>query len=175
MLPHLDSAYGLARWMLRHPHEAEDAVQDAYVRALEHFDTYQGRGEKAWLLTIVRNVCLMRLRRSRQSANVVMIEDVLGQVEQAVAESSSAKAAADPETTSIARAERNEVHRALGRLPTSFREILVLREFEELTYKEIADVVGVPIGTVMSRLARARSLMRSLLIEADRGEHKNEV
>jgi RNA polymerase sigma-70 factor (ECF subfamily) len=173
MLPHLDSAYGLARWMLRHPHEAEDAVQDAYVRALEHFDTYQGRGAKAWLLTIVRNICLMRLRRSRQSANVVMIEDVLGQVEQAVAESS--KSAADPETTSIARAEQNEVHRALGRLPTSFREILVLREFEELTYKEIADVVGVPIGTVMSRLARARSLMRSLLIEADCGEHKNEV
>ena len=81
MLPHLNAAYGLARWMMRHPEEAEDAVQDGYLRALEHFDGYQGDGEKSWLLTIVRNVCLTRLKRSRQSAKVVFIDDVLGQVE----------------------------------------------------------------------------------------------
>jgi len=174
MLPHLNAAYGLARWMMRHPEEAEDAVQDGFLRALEHFDGYQGDGEKAWLLTIVRNVCLTRLKRSRQSAKVVMFEDVLGQVE-AMAQNSSDHTLSDPETAAIAKAERNEVHHALKRLPTSFREILVLREFEELSYQEIARVIGIPIGTVMSRLARARSTLKSLLVEAECGERHNEV
>jgi RNA polymerase sigma factor (sigma-70 family) len=89
MLPHLNAAYPLARWMMRHPDEAEDAVQDAYLRALEHFDGYQGDGEKSWLLMIVRNVCLTRLKRSRQSAKVVFIDDVVGQAEQAMAQNSS--------------------------------------------------------------------------------------
>jgi RNA polymerase sigma factor (sigma-70 family) len=175
MLPHLNAAYGLARWMMRHPDEAEDAVQDAYLRALEHFDGYQGDGDKAWLLTIVRNVCLTRLKRSQQSAKVVMIDDVLGQVEQAMAQNSSDRTLSDPETAAIAKAERSEVHRALHRLPTSFREILVLREFEELSYQEIAGIIGVPIGTVMSRLARARSTLKSLLVDAECGERHNEV
>jgi RNA polymerase sigma factor (sigma-70 family) len=175
MLPHLNAAYGLARWMMRHPEEAEDAVQDGYLRAWEHFDGYQGDGEKAWLLTIVRNVCLTRLKRSRQSANVVMIDDVLGQVEQAMAQNSFDRTLSDPETAAIAEAERGEVHRALHRLPTSFREILVLREFEELSYQEIAGIIGIPIGTVMSRLARARSMLKSLLVDAECGERHNEV
>jgi RNA polymerase sigma factor (sigma-70 family) len=174
MLPHLNAAYGLARWMMRHPEEAEDAVQDGYLRALEHFDGYRGDGEKAWLLTIVRNVCLTRLKRSRQSAKVVFIDDVLGQVE-AMAQNSSDRTLSDPETAAIAKAERSEVQRALQRLPTNFREVLVLREFEELSYQEIAHVVGVPIGTVMSRLARARSTLKSLLVEAECGERHNEV
>jgi len=175
MLPHLNAAYGLARWMMGRPEEAEDAVQDAYLRALEHFDGYQGDGEKAWLLTIVRNVCLTRLKRSRQSAKVVMIEDALGQAEQAMAQNSSDRSLSDPETAAIAKAERSEVHRALHRLPTNFREILVLREFEELSYQEIADVIGVPIGTVMSRLARARSTLKSVLVDAECGERQNEM
>jgi RNA polymerase sigma factor (sigma-70 family) len=173
MLPHLNAAYGLARWLMRHPHEAEDAVQDAYVRALEHFDRYQGRGEKAWLLMIVRNVCLTRLKRSRQSANVVMMEDVLGEVEHV--SSQIGHSLSEPEMAVIAKAERDEVHHALHRLPTSFREVIVLRELEELSYQEIAGIIGIPIGTVMSRLARARSALKSLLLEAERGERRNEV
>ena len=175
MLPHLNAAYGLARWMMRNPDEADDAVRDGYLRAWEHFDGYQGDGEKAWLLTIVRNVCLTRLKRSRQSAKAVFIDDVLGQAEQAMAQNSSDRSLSDPETAAIAKAERNEVHHALKRLPTSFREILVLREFEELSYQEIARVIGIPIGTVMSRLARARSTLKSLLVEAECGERHNEV
>jgi RNA polymerase sigma factor (sigma-70 family) len=174
MLPHLNAAYRVARWMVRHPQEAEDAVQDAYLRALEHFDGYRGGGEKAWLLTIVRNICLTRLKRRRQSEKVVMIEDVLGQVE-AMAQNSSDRTLSDPETAAIAKAERSEVHRALHRLPTSFREVLVLREFEELSYQEIAGIIGIPIGTVMSRLARARSTLKSMLVDAECGERHNEV
>lgn len=175
MLPHLNAAYGLARWIMHHREEAEDAVQEAYLRALEHFPRYQGRGEKAWLLTIVRNVCLTRLKRSRQSAKVVRIEDVLAQIERPGAASAGDAGANEPEAAAIAKADRAEVHRALSRLPASFREVLVLREFEELSYQEIADVAGIPIGTVMSRLARARAMLRSLLIDAAGGERKNEV
>ena len=112
MLPHLNAAYGLARWMMRHPEEAEDAVQDAYLRALEHFDRYQGRGEKAWLLTIVRNVCLTHLKRSRQSAKVVMMEDVLGEVERVNSQNSLGHSLSEPEMAVIAKAERDEVHHA---------------------------------------------------------------
>jgi RNA polymerase sigma-70 factor (ECF subfamily) len=166
MLPHLDAAYGLARWMMRHSEEAEDAVQDAYLRALEYFDRYQGRGEKAWLLAIVRNVCLTRLKRSRQSAKVVMIEDVLDQVDQVSAQTSLGPSLSGPEMAVAAKAESGELHAALRRLPTVFREVLVLRELEELSYQEIAGIIGIPIGTVMSRLARARSALKSLLIGA---------
>jgi RNA polymerase sigma factor (sigma-70 family) len=175
MLPHLNAAYGLARWLMRHGEEAEDAVQEAYQRALEHFSSYQGRGEKAWLLTIVRNVCLTRLKRSGQSAKVVRIEDVLAQVERPGTGSAFDAGSNEPEAAAIASAERGEVHRALSRLPAGFREVLVLREFEELSYQEIAEVAGIPIGTVMSRLARARAMLRTLLVDATGGERKNEV
>jgi RNA polymerase sigma-70 factor (ECF subfamily) len=104
-----------------------------------------------------------------------MIGDVLGKVEQAMAQNSFDRTLSDPETAAIAKAERREVHRALQRLPTSFREVLVLREFEELSYQEIARVIGIPIGTVMSRLARARSTLKSLLVDAECGERHNEV
>jgi RNA polymerase sigma-70 factor, ECF subfamily len=175
MLPHLNAAYSLARWMMRHPEEAEDAVQDAYLRALEHFDRYQGRGEKAWLMTIVRNVCLTRLKRSRQSAKVVMMEDVLGEVEQVNSQNSLGHRLSEPEIAVIAKAERDEVHHALRRLPTSFREVLVLRELQELSYQEIAGIIGIPIGTVMSRLARARSALKSSFSRLEAENTHNEV
>ena len=103
-----------------------------------------------------------------------MIEDVLGQVE-ATPQNSYDRTLSDPETAAIAKAERSEVHSALHRLPTSFREVLVLREFEELSYQEIAGIIGIPIGTVMSRLARARSTLKSMLVDAECGERHHEV
>lgn len=172
VLTHLKSAYGLARVFLRKPEEAEDAVQEACLKALEHFDGYEGRGGggKPWLLAIVRNVCLSRLRRPDASGKVVHLDEVLAEVERAEARQASEQGAPTAEEVIDSKRDQLRVQRALARLPAPFREVVVLREIEDLSYQEIATVTGLPIGTVMSRLARGRSRLRSILVADTGGE-----
>ena len=167
-LEHLAAAYTLARWLMRNPHDAEDAVQDACLRAFQAFDSYAGGSAKAWLLTIVRNVCLTRLKRS-SSPKVVRLDDVMTQVDTLAASPNSIAAESRPDTQLIAKLDRNRVSQAIARLPEGFREVVVLREIEELSYQDIAAIVGVPIGTVMSRLARGRERLRALLSDEKEG------
>lgn len=157
VLPHLDDAYTLARYLLRDPHEAQDAVQDAALRALRYFETYRDGDARAWLLAIVRNCCLTRHRRaSAERENISFVEDV-----DIVAGGEGAGRATD--ARAIEQSERAALQRALDGLPPEFREVIVLREIQELSYREISDVVGVPIGTVMSRLSRGRRRLASAL------------
>jgi RNA polymerase sigma-70 factor (ECF subfamily) len=154
VLPHLDDAYTLARYLLRDQHEAQDAVQDAVLRALRYFETYRDGDARAWLLAIVRNCCLTRHRKAQvERANIAFVEDI--DVHENAGRATDARA--------VEQSERAALQRALDGLPAEFREVIVLREVQELSYREISDVVGVPIGTVMSRLARARRRLASAL------------
>ena len=149
VLPHLDDAYTLARYLLRDEHDAQDVVQDAVLRALRYFDGYRDGDARAWLLAIVRNCCLTwQTPASRRS---------LRRFRSPMTLRSTSLIRARRTTLAIERSERAMLERAIAALPTEFREVIVLREVEELSYKEISDVVGVPMGTVMSRLARARN------------------
>jgi len=153
VLPHLDDAYTLARYLLRDPHEAQDAVQDAALRALRYFETYRDGDARAWLLAIVRNCCLTRHNRARaERANISFVDDV------DVAHEGRAT-----DARAVEQSERAALQRALDGLPPEFREVIVLREVQGLSYREISDVVDVPIGTVMSRLARGRRRLASAL------------
>jgi len=154
MLPHLDAAYNLARWLTRREADAEDLTHEAYVRALQFFAGYRGGDSRAWLLTIVRNTCYSWLQRARPHETVAEHEDAAEAVEDD---------GADPERLLMHKATAVALQRALDQLPLELREVLILREQEGLAYKDIADVVGAPIGTVMSRLSRARGRVRSLL------------
>ncbi len=155
VLPHLDDAYTLARYLLRDQHDAQDAVQDAVLRALRYFETYREGDARAWLLAIVRNCCLTRHRKAQvERANIAFVEDV-DVVHEAAGRATDARA--------VEQSERAALQRALDGLPAEFREVIVLREVQGLSYREISDVVGVPIGTVMSRLARARRRLASAL------------
>ena len=151
VLPHLAAAYNLARWLTRNAQDAEDVAQEAYLRAFRFFDGYQGGNIRSWLLTIVRNTCYTWLQQNRAQQPTTAFDEEL---HTDMTESQS------PETLLLRNADRQLLHEALEELPPVFREVLVLSELEELTYKEIADVLGVPIGTVMSRLARARHRLR---------------
>jgi RNA polymerase sigma-70 factor, ECF subfamily len=153
MLPHLDAAHNLARYLLRDASAAEDAVQDAYLRALRHFGGWRGGDARAWLLTIVRNVCRSAWGEGRGEAGVEFDETI----------HSGDIATRDPATDLDRRVLRETLGQALERLPREFREVIVLRELEGLSYKEIADVTGVPVGTVMSRLSRGRERLRQAL------------
>ena len=148
-MPHLDAAYNLARWLTRNPAEADDIVQDAMLRAFRAFDGFRGEAAKPWLLAIVRNCHLNALGRTkRQAAAPLPEQDVI------------ADAAPTPEGRMMAADDGRRLNAALAALPEEFREVVVLRELEEMSYREIADVTGAPIGTVMSRLARGRALLR---------------
>jgi len=149
LLPHLDAAFNLARWLARDDTEAEEIVQEAFVRALRFFGGFRGGDGRAWLLTIVRNTCYSRGRRDRIDASATPFDEEVHGVD----------VDAGPEAALLVAADSKKVAQALEGLPVEFREILVLRELEGLSYKEIADVTGVPVGTVMSRLARARKRM----------------
>jgi RNA polymerase sigma-70 factor (ECF subfamily) len=175
MLPHLDAAYNLARWLMRNDEDAEDAVQDAFLRAYQAFASYQVSSEKAWLMTIVRNVCLTRLKRRVQPGKVVMLDEAMGEVEGTSADIVPASLNSRPDAELLAKIERARVQAALKKLPQNLREIVILREFEDLSYQEIAEVVGIPVGTVMSRLSRAREQLKVLLVENENGERRNEM
>lgn len=158
-LPHLDAAYNLARWLTRNDADAADVVQEAMLRALTYFDGYRGESAKAWLLTIVRNTCFRWLERNRPAALLPLTPEVETEVEVATARPEN-DAPPDPETLLNRRRDAAMLNELIAELPPRFREILVLREMEELSYRDIGDVLDVPIGTVMSRLARARTLLK---------------
>ena len=154
VLPHLDAAYNLARWLTRNDHDADDVVQDAFVRALRFFDGFRGADARPWLLAIVRHASYDFLRRNRPHEMTDEFDETIH---------SAAAASPSPEAELIRRADQAMVRRALEGLPLPWREVIVLRELEGLSYKEIAEVSGIKIGTVMSRLARARARLQQLL------------
>jgi RNA polymerase sigma factor (sigma-70 family) len=170
LLPYMTAAYNLARWLLGREDDAEDAVQEAYLRAFRAFDQLAGDNPRAWLLTIVRNSCYSALRNQRNHDVIPFDETVHSQEPgRGIAQAASGWAAG-PERIASARSERDLLHAALQELPRAFREVIVLRELEGLSYKEIAQVTGVPIGTVMSRLARARRQLRDVLTSSERSQ-----
>jgi RNA polymerase sigma-70 factor (ECF subfamily) len=152
-LPHLDAAYNLARWLSRSPADADDIVQDAMLRAFRAFDGFAGGDIKAWLLTIVRNCWRSAGAAGKRRAHTVLDENLVA-------------AEPDPEATAVQAGTRRKLDAAIAQLPEEFREVLILREMEDMSYREIAEVTGVPIGTVMSRLARARAALRELVKDA---------
>jgi len=157
-LPYLDDVFALARYLLRNPADAEDAVQECYLRALRHFDSYRGPAMKPWLLAILRNVCNAEFaRRGKQEAPADDAEDEPPSDQSPLWQ----EAPASPEAALLRHQDGATIRRLIAALPQPFREAIVLREVNELSYQEIAEVAGVPVGTVMSRLARARSMLRS--------------
>jgi RNA polymerase sigma-70 factor (ECF subfamily) len=149
ILPHLDAGYRLARWLTRNDQDAEDAVQEASLRALKYFRTFDGRDARSWFLRIVRNICNSAYARNR-AAHEPFDEE----------RHATSQSAGDPEALAARTDEAAFITRILNRLPERFRTVLVLREIEELSYRELADVIGTPVGTVMSRLSRARRAFR---------------
>ncbi|MFZ0736168.1 MAG: sigma-70 family RNA polymerase sigma factor [Candidatus Acidiferrales bacterium] len=162
VLPHLDAAYNLARWLVRNTHDAEDIVQEAYLRAFKFFGGYQGGDARAWVLKIVRNTSYSFFEKNRPAD---LAEEFDETIHSAGTEQPGAEAAL------LQLADSRMLRDALDELPVSFREVLVLRELEGMSYKEIAEVTGAPIGTVMSGLARARGQLRERLLRM-RGEEE---
>ena len=163
VLPHLDAAYNLARWLVRNDDDAADVVQDASVKALRFFGGFRGGDGRAWLLTIVRNACYTRLRGTRPHELDVAFDE---EIHDAGGDRSN------PETEALRNASGRSIQLALEALPLGLREAIVLRELEGLSYAEIAAVADVPIGTVMSRLSRARRRLQRALAETS-GEGGN--
>jgi RNA polymerase sigma-70 factor (ECF subfamily) len=163
-LPHLDAATNLARWLARPPLDADDIVQEAMLRAWRAFDTLRGSDVKPWLLTIVRNCFLTAAGKAKSGCETALPDD------DAIADAALI-AADDPERAAMAGDAGRAVDAMLAALPEPFREVLVLREMEDMSYAQIAQVTGVPVGTVMSRLARGRALLRDQWLRTERSRH----
>ncbi len=161
VVPHLDAAYNLARWLMRDEERASDMVQEACLRAFRHIDGFRGGSAKSWLLTIVRNVCYTELHERRREQSMTEFDERLHSLDHAAG--GNVRVIDGPERTHARRVEQEQLRRSLEALPAEQREILVLRELEGLSYKEISDVVAIPLGTVMSRLGRARSALEARL------------
>jgi len=151
VLPHLDAGRRLARWLMRNEHDAEDAVQEASLRAFRYFRTFVGGDGRAWFLRIVRNICLARRAQRIAALTDPFDDDAPHPVDHP---------AVDPEALLLRIDDATLIARAMRRLPDRFHQVLVLRELEGLSYRELADATGIPIGTVMSRLSRAREALR---------------
>ena len=157
-LPHLDDVYTLARYLMRDQADAEDAVQECYLRALRHFDSYRGPAMKPWLLAILRNVCRAEFaRRAGSRWRPECADDQPASDETPMWQEPQAS----PEAELLRRHDAETIRRLIAALPPPFREVIVLRDINDLSYREIAGVAGVPVGTVMSRLARARAMLRA--------------
>jgi RNA polymerase sigma factor (sigma-70 family) len=156
VMPHRKAAYNLARWLTRNDHDAEDVAQEAFMRAFRFFESFHGGDSKAWLLAIVRNACHTWLHQNRR----LSLDENIAEVE-AVEPS--------PEAVVIENVDRDALRRAIEELPPEFREAIVLRELEGLSYKEISAVTDVPVGTVMSRLARGRGRLAKALGKREAG------
>jgi RNA polymerase sigma-70 factor (ECF subfamily) len=157
-LPHLDEIYTLARYLLRNTADADDAVQECYLRALKHFDTFRGGAIRPWLFAIVRNVCRSNYAR-RGFSDEEPSEDALPLW---------AESQETPEAQVLRQRDEESIRKMVSELPGQFREAIVLREVNDLSYQEIAEVVGTPVGTVMSRLARARAMLRAAWLAAEK-------
>jgi RNA polymerase sigma factor (sigma-70 family) len=154
VMPHVDAAYNLARWLTGDKHDAEDVVQESYLRALKYFQGFHGSDGRTWLLKIVRHTGYTWLHKHRRMAATTSFDEELH---------GEASESENPEKVYLQRADRQMLHQGLESLVVEFREVLVLRELEGLSYHEIATVTGIPLGTVMSRLARARSKLQQAL------------
>ena len=152
VVPHLAAAYNLARWLTGHDHDAEDVVQESYLRALRSFDGFHGTDGRPWILAIVRNACYTWLQQNRRKP--LALEDAMLEVPDT---------RPDPEALHLADIDQKSLRRAIQDLPEEFREAIILRELEGMSYKEIGAITGAPIGTVMSRLARARNRLEKAL------------
>jgi RNA polymerase sigma factor (sigma-70 family) len=157
MLPLMPEAYNLARWIMKNEPDARDVVQDAYLKALRYFESFHGDSGRAWLLRIVRNVCYDALRARDSQRNIVSLD------EETAAEVPDSRPG--PSVLAIQNSTKLRIREALEALPLEFKTVIILREFDGLSYKEISDIVGVPVGTVMSRLSRARRQLAALLQE----------
>jgi RNA polymerase sigma factor (sigma-70 family) len=164
VMPHLDAAYNLARWLLRDEHSASDAVQDACLRALRFFDHLKGEDARPWLLAIVRNCCYSMLGKRQRSGESMEFDEERDSefADSAISDNHN------PETTLSRKMDSARLDEAIARLPSVYREVIVLREMEELAYEEVAQIANIPLGTVMSRLSRARALLRARLAGVDR-------
>ena len=161
-MPHLDAAYNLARWLTQDDHDAEDVVQEALVRAMRYIDGFRGDSARAWLLQIVRNTCFSWLKENR-AKNQTTLDDF-----DEAAEAIAAPSSQEPPAIAMRKADKAQIDAAIAALPVAYREVLVLRELEELAYADIARIAEIPVGTVMSRLSRARALVRASLTAVTR-------
>ena len=161
-MPHLDAAYNLARWLTRNEHDAEDVVQDAFLRAFKFFESFRGSNSRSWLLSIVRNACFDWLHKNRRSELTTAFDEEMHGLD-----------LPHQDSAPLAGADQEVVRKCIEDLAPEFREVTILREMEDMSYKEIAEVIGVPIGTVMSRLARARKQLKITLTERLRGAQKS--
>jgi len=158
VLPHLNSAFNIARWLTRNDQDAQDVTQEAYLRAYKFFPGFHGENPRAWLLAIVRNTFYTWYQQNREQTSDTLFDEAIHSLED-----SNSHRDDGPEVMLIRRESQKQVHTALRNLPLEFREVMVLRELEELSYKEIATIVGIPMGTVMSRLGRGRRQLAALL------------
>jgi RNA polymerase sigma factor (sigma-70 family) len=167
-MPHLDAAFNLARWLTGNPTDAEDVVQDAYLRAFRYFDAFRAGNFRVWLLTIVRNSFINWLKDNRSGR--LMFQPMPADVD---GTDTNPEAWTDPqpnpEAMLLERLDHETINALVAQLPAEYREVLILREIEELSYKEIAEVTGVPAGTVMSRLSRARLALRKSWVTHEKG------
>lgn len=157
-LPHLDAAYNLARWLTRDPTDADDVVQEAYMRAFRFFESYRGGDSRAWVMKIVRNTCYSWLEKNRSYETLSELDEELHPHD-----------AADPEKILLENIDKQKLRDLIEGLPAEFREVVILRDVEEMSYKDIASIADLPLGTVMSRLARARRKLQVGLIAYDEG------
>jgi len=166
VLPHLDAAFNYARWLTRNDADAQDVVQDAYVRALRFFSSLRGDDARAWLLTIVRNTWYGRFSRHARFEQPAVFDETTD---------NRSDEGLDPEALMIQQQAVDTMRRAIEELPVDFREVIVLRELEGLSYRDIAAIVGIPIGTVMSRLARGRERLLTILESSTTTEGHRDV
>lgn len=157
-VPHLDASYNLARWLTGNSHDAQDVVQDAYLRAMRYFEGFRGDRFRPWLLQIVRHTCYSWMRENRP-AGLVSLDDADEPWPEPMAPATD-----EPHSVALSNAERGQINQAISALPVAYREVLVLRELEDLPYLDIARIADIPIGTVMSRLARARAMLKQALL-----------
>jgi RNA polymerase sigma-70 factor, ECF subfamily len=165
VMPHLDSAYNLARWLTRNDADAQDVVQEACLRAFKYFDGFDGQYANAWLLKIVRNTCYTWMKQNHPSGEAMALDDNLEEVDsnQNAIELNASGLGRSPESVLSDRRDARRVDELIERLPPAYREVIILREMDDMSYREIAEIVGVPIGTVMSRLARGRQMLQVAL------------
>jgi RNA polymerase sigma-70 factor (ECF subfamily) len=173
-LPHKDAAYNLAYWIVRNADDAEDVVQDAYLRAFRAFDGFKGEAMRPWLLAIVRNAAF-RVLLDRKRANNVVSFDFIYAADDSVDGADFASPDPSAEAVLISEGEARRLYAALAELPLAYRDIVVLREMENLSYGEIAEIAGIAIGTVMSRLSRGRALLRKAIERRKAEDEPNEV